>query len=64
MTAAQVAEAVFEAIAADRFYVFSHPHALGNVTSRMQAIVDQKNPPDPFAARPEVGEKLRQQLRA
>ena len=64
VTAAQVAEAVFGAIAADRFYIFSHPHALGNVTSRMQAIVDQKNPPDPFAARPEVGEKLRGQLRS
>ena len=63
VTAAQVAEKVFEAIVADQFYIYSHPHALGNVGSRMQAIVDSRNPPDPFAARPEVGEKLRQQLR-
>jgi NAD(P)-dependent dehydrogenase (short-subunit alcohol dehydrogenase family) len=63
VTAAQVAEKVFEAISAREFYIFSHPHALGNVRSRMEAIIEQKNPPDPFAARPEVGEKLRQQLR-
>ena len=63
VTAAQVAEKVFEAIAAREFYIYSHPHALGNVQSRMEAIINQKNPPDPFAARPEVGEKLRQQLR-
>ena len=64
VTAAQVAEKVFEAIAADSFYIYSHPHALGNVQSRMEAIIQQKNPPDPFAARPEVGEKLRAQLRS
>jgi NAD(P)-dependent dehydrogenase (short-subunit alcohol dehydrogenase family) len=63
VTAAQVAEKVFEAISARQFYIYSHPHALGNVQSRMEAIIGQKNPPDPFAARPEVGEKLRQQLR-
>jgi NAD(P)-dependent dehydrogenase (short-subunit alcohol dehydrogenase family) len=63
VTAAQVAESVFGAIAARQFYIYSHPHALGNVQSRMEAIVNHRNPPDPFAARPEVGEKLRQQLR-
>ena len=63
VTAVQVAEATFEAIAERQFYIFSHPKALGNVEQRMRAIVDIKNPPDPFAARPEVGEKLRAQLR-
>ena len=63
VTAAEVGQKVFDAIAEDRFYIYSHPHALGNVTSRMEAIVQQVNPPDPFAARPDVGEKLRKQLR-
>ena len=63
VSAAEVAESVFEAIANNQFYVYSHPKALGNVEQRMRAIVEIRNPPDPFAARPEVGEKLRAQLR-
>ena len=63
VSAAEVAESVFEAVANNQFYIYSHPKALGNVEQRMRAIVDIKNPPDPFAARPEVGEKLRTQLR-
>jgi len=63
VTAAQVAQMVFDAISADRFYIYSHPNALGNVQQRMEAIVMQRNPPDPFAARPEIGEQLRKQLR-
>ena len=46
-----------------RFYIYSHPQALGNVQQRMEAIVMGHNPPDPFAARPEVGTQLRQALR-
>ncbi len=63
VSASQVAEAVFEAVAANQFYIYSHPHALGNVETRMKAIVEMRNPPDPFAARPEVGADLRAQLR-
>ena len=63
VSAAEVAQMSFEAIAANQFYIYSHPKALGNVETRMRAIVDIKNPPDPFAARPEVGEQLRRQLR-
>ena len=63
VSAAEVAESVFEAIANNQFYVYSHPKALGNVEQRMRAIVEIRNPPDPFAARPDVGEKLRAQLR-
>lgn len=64
VTAAEVAQAVFDAVAADRFYIYSHPQALGNVRDRMQAIVEQHNPPDPFAARPDIGQRLRAALRA
>ncbi len=63
VTAAEVAQKVFDAIADDQFYVFSHPKALGNVRSRMEAIVDIENPPDPFLERPEVGVQLRKALR-
>jgi hypothetical protein len=64
VTAAQVAQKVFDAIQADQFYIFSHPKALGNVSDRMNAIVEHRNPPDPFAERPEIGIGLRAALRA
>jgi NAD(P)-dependent dehydrogenase (short-subunit alcohol dehydrogenase family) len=64
VSAAEVAQKVFDAVASGQFYVYSHPQALGNVQSRMEAIVQQHNPPDPFAARPDVGEKLRAALRS
>ena len=63
VTAAEVAHKVFEAMRQDSFYVFSHPRALGNVRSRMEAIVQVQNPPDPFLERPEVGTQLRVALR-
>ena len=59
VTATDVAESVFEAIRANRFYVFSHPHALGNVEARMKDIVAMRNPGDPFAARPDLRTRLR-----
>ena len=63
VSAADVAQKVFDAVASDQFYIYSHPQALGNVQSRMEAIVQGINPPNPFAARPEVGEGLRKALR-
>lgn len=64
VTAAEVAQKVFDAMAADQFYIFSHPKALGNVQSRMECIVQQTNPTDPFAERPEIGRDLKAALRA
>ena len=64
VSAADVAQKVFDAMASGQFYIYSHPQALGNVQSRMEAIVQGINPPDPFAARPDVGEGLRRALRA
>ena len=63
VTAAEVAQKVFDAVLAGQFYIYSHPKALGNVQQRMEAIVTGTNPADPFAARPEVGEQLRAALR-
>ena len=64
VSAADTARMVFDAIAQDQFYIYSHPHALGNVQTRMEAIVQQQNPPNPFAARPDIGEKLKAELRS
>jgi short-subunit dehydrogenase len=63
VTAAQVAQFVFDALAENRFYVFSHPHALATVQQRMEDIVMRRNPSDPFADRPQVGAQLRAALR-
>jgi NAD(P)-dependent dehydrogenase (short-subunit alcohol dehydrogenase family) len=63
VSAAEVAQLVFDAISADRFYIFSHPRALGNVRARMEGIVNQTNPADPFLERPEIGAGLRAALR-
>jgi NAD(P)-dependent dehydrogenase (short-subunit alcohol dehydrogenase family) len=59
VSAADVAALVFSAVQANRFYIYSHPQALGNVTQRMQSVVEGSNPGDPFAERPDVGAKLR-----
>ena len=64
VSAADTARLVFEAIGSDQFYIYSHPQALGNVQMRMEAIIQQHNPPDPFAARPDIGEKLKAELRS
>ncbi|MGA0572610.1 SDR family oxidoreductase [Variovorax sp. VNK109] len=64
ITAGEVAQKVFDAIEADQFYIYSHPKALANVASRMEAIVEGHNPPDPFAERPEIGVQLKAALRA
>ncbi len=63
VSAAEVAQKVFDAVQAGQFYIYSHPQALGLVAQRMQALVDGANPPDPFVTRPELGASLRQALR-
>jgi short-subunit dehydrogenase len=64
VSAADIARNVFEATEKNQFYVFSHPHALGSVQQRVDAIVGHTQPPDPYAAKPELGEKLRETYRA
>ncbi len=64
VTAATVAQFVFDALAENRFYIYSHPQALASVQTRMEDIVAGNNPSDPFAKRPDVGEQLRKALRA
>ena len=64
VSAADVAQFVFDAIEAGRFYIYSHPKALGSVQARLEDVVQARNPTDPFAGKPEIGAKLRAALRA
>lgn len=64
LTAADVARLVFDAIDHKRFYIFSHPQALAGVQTRLEDVLLQRNPSDPFADRPEIGAGLRAKLRA
>jgi len=63
VSAADVAQWVFDAMDENRFYVFSHPQTLGSVRQRMDDLVAGRNPSDAFADRPQVGEQLRAALR-
>jgi NAD(P)-dependent dehydrogenase (short-subunit alcohol dehydrogenase family) len=63
VTASDVAQLVFEALAADRFYIYSHPKALAPVGTRAEDILAARNPSDPYSERPELGEQLRAALR-
>jgi NAD(P)-dependent dehydrogenase (short-subunit alcohol dehydrogenase family) len=64
VTAAMVAQLVFDALREQRFYVYSHPQALASVQTRLEDVVQIRNPTDPFAHKPEIGEQLRAALRA
>ena len=64
VSAAEVAERTFAAIAEKQFYIYSHPGALGNVQKRMEDIVTGSHPGDPYEAAPHVREKLQAALRA
>ena len=64
VSAVDVAGMVFNALRTDRFYIYSHPHALQSVQTRLDDVVQGRNPSDPFAERPALGEQLRAALRA
>jgi short-subunit dehydrogenase len=64
VTAAEVAQRVFDAVSARQFYIYSHPQALAGVQTRMEDVLQGRNPTDPFAHKPELGVELRKALRA
>lgn len=64
VSAAEVAQKVFDAVAAGQFYIYSHPKAIGSVQVRMEDILQARNPTDPFAHKPELGQELKRALRA
>ena len=64
VTAAMVAQYVIDAVRDDRFYIYSHPKALGSVQTRLEDVMQQRNPTDPLKDVPEMGRQLRAALRA
>jgi len=64
VTAAMVAQFVLDAVRDDRFYIYSHPKALGSVQTRMADVLQARNPTDPLKDVPEMGQQLRAALRA
>lgn len=63
VSAQDVAEMTFKAIANGDFYIYSHPGALAGVQERMQHIVAGTNPGDPYAATPHVRDALRAKMK-
>jgi NAD(P)-dependent dehydrogenase (short-subunit alcohol dehydrogenase family) len=63
LTAAQVAQFVFDAMDENRFYIYSHPKSLASVQVRLEDIMTPRNPTDPFKDRPDIGAHLRAALR-
>ncbi len=64
VSAAEVAQKVFDAMAARQFYIYSHPKAIGSVQIRLEDIMRGRNPTDPFSHKPELGLELKRALRA
>jgi hypothetical protein len=63
VTATDVAQKVFDAVAANQFYIYSHPKAIGSVQTRLEDILQARNPTNPFAHKPEIGIELKRALR-
>ena len=64
ISAANVAAMVFDALREKRFYIYSHPKALAAVQTRLEDVMQARNPTDPFAGKPEIGAELRAALRS
>ena len=58
--AADVAAKTFECIEEGRFYCLTHPKILGAVELRLQDLLNQRNPSDPFSLKREVAFKAPQ----
>ena len=63
VSAADVAQKVFDAVAVGQFYIYSHPKALASVQTRLEDVLQARNPSDPFAGKPEIAAQLKAALR-
>ena len=52
IAAADVAAMTFDAVRANRFYVFTHPQIMPTVEARFDAVLKGAPPADPYATRP------------
>jgi NAD(P)-dependent dehydrogenase (short-subunit alcohol dehydrogenase family) len=57
VSAEDVARMTFEAIRENRFYVVTHPKILSSVELRLQDVIEQRNPSDPFTFKKDVAVK-------
>src|SRR5437764_8502053 len=57
--AAEVARMTFDAVRDDRFYVITHPKMLKSVELRLQDVLAQRNPSDPYTFKPDAAVKPR-----
>lgn len=62
VSAGEVAELTFKAIADGKFYIYSHPDALAGVRVNLESVVAGDNPPDPYAATPHIRDLLRAKI--
>ena len=62
VSAASVAQLVFDGIANNQFYIYSHPKAIKSVQTRFEDILQARNPTDPFADKPDIGQQLKDAL--
>ena len=63
VSAADVAQKVFDAIAAKQFYIYSHPKAIASVQTRLEDVLQARNPTDPFSHKPEIGVELKKAIK-
>jgi NAD(P)-dependent dehydrogenase (short-subunit alcohol dehydrogenase family) len=64
LSAEDIASVVLDGVREQRFWLFSHPHALAAVGRNAQDLMAGRNPADPFADMPELNEQIRAALRA
>jgi NAD(P)-dependent dehydrogenase (short-subunit alcohol dehydrogenase family) len=63
VSAADVAQIVFDGVEQGQFYLYTHPKALASVQVRLEDVMQARNPTDPFADKPEIGAQLKAALR-
>jgi NAD(P)-dependent dehydrogenase (short-subunit alcohol dehydrogenase family) len=63
VSAAEIAERSFAAIANGKFYIHSHPQALDSVRVRMEDVLLPRTPTDPYQNAPHIGAMLLSELK-
>jgi NAD(P)-dependent dehydrogenase (short-subunit alcohol dehydrogenase family) len=64
VSAAEVAQMVFDAAAAGQFYIYSHPNRLKPLQDRMEDMVNRRNPTSTYAGAPDIEAQIKAALRA
>ena len=62
ISATQIAELTFDAVRDEQFYIFSEPESLINARKRLEDVVQQRNPFDPYEEMPHIRELLKAKL--